>query len=457
MHPITIILAAILLALSIILRSVDIFRFNALGVDTFANLLYSEGFENVPSRLYKVGKIVYPPFLPALLRRLRVFLSTRQLHLVPKFFDILTSLAIFFFTLWLSGNESAALLALLIFTFSPISVINSYGISARNIGSFFFASACLTSYIAMSVSDMKFVMIILAIASSVLMIFTSRIAYKSYYILTVVITFLLPLRNMFAVFLLVSVVSLFLSLLLTRGKFLDDIKGQVFLINFFRKRRAKEKTATKRTALVFYYDLWWCPAILAIIGGADLFLAAWLLTMVSLSFLWPWGEGERHIALANVPASILAGSYLVHQPYLAAALLFLEAVIIIRISIRVLHRRYLVTVDRPLYDLFNSMKNIEGDPLFLCLPTLYNLPLAYFTGKKVLYGESSSQEGVLFQAEVDDSVKTETGVEELASKYPVTHLFVDRSKFPFTIDSNLWNTIIQEECFTVFRRKTGKK
>jgi hypothetical protein len=209
----------------------------------------------------------------------------------------------------------------------------------------------------------------------------------------------------------------------------------------------------KRIALIFYYDLWWCVGILAIIrGAADPFLAIWLLTMVALSFLWSWGEGERHIALGIAPASILIASNLSQQTFLIIPLLLLEASIIVRISIKVLQRKYLVSVDRPLLNLFNAIKNIGDDPLFLCLPSVYSIPLAYFTEKKVLYGENSSREGIFFQAEVDDALKTENGVEELAIKYSVTHLFVDKN-FSSAISSNHWHSIIQEERFDVLTRK----
>jgi len=455
MYLLTIISVAFVLALSIIIRSVDTLRFYALGVDTFANLLYSKRLRDGSLNLYKVGKVVYPPLLPRLLSHLQDHLSVRTLHLIPKLFDVLTSIAVFLFTLWFTGNEFTAFWALLIYTFSPINIINGYGISTRNIGSFFFVLTILASYEAMYDAQFKYAMFLLATASCVLMILTSRIAYKSYFILAIVTFILLPLNSLFGIFLLVSAISLVLCLLITRGEFINDWMGQIFLINFFRKRRAKNSIA-KQIAFVFYYDLWWSIGILAIIEGADLFLATWLSTMVALSFLWPWGEGERHIALGTVPASILAASYLLQQPFITILLLLLEILIIIRISTRVLQGRYIVSVDRSLLNLFNALKEIGNDSLFLCLPPVYSAALAYFAEKKVLYGESSSQEGILFQAEVLDAIKTEGGVEELASKYSVTHIFIDKSNFPLAISYNRWDPIIQEERFSVLRRKNTR-
>ena len=453
MDPMTIMLIAFVLALSILIRSVDTFRFCAFGVDTFANLLYSKKLRNGSLNFYKVGEIVYPQLLPKLLSYLQGWLSERTLHLIPKLFDILTSITIFLFTLWFSGNEFIAFLALLIYTFSPINVINGYGISTRNIGSFFFVFTLLASYIAMFNSQIKWLMFAIAIASCTLMMFTSRIAYKTYSLLVLVTAILSPLNRIFAIFLLIAVISFVLCLLITRGKFVNDVRGQIFLINFFRNRRDKEKPTIKRIASVFYYNLWWCVGILAIFNGADVFLVTWLCTVVALSFLWPWGEGERHIALGIAPASILTASYLSQQLFIIIPLLLLEISIIIRSSIKVLQGRFLVSVDQSLLSLFNAIKEIEDDSSVLCLPPVYSAPLTYFTGKKVLYGESSSREGILFQAEVLDAIKTQSGLEELVQKYPVTHLFVDENKFPLVINSDQWDPMIQGERFAVFRRK----
>jgi len=72
----------------------------------------------------------------------------------------------------------------------------------------------------------------------------------------------------------------------------------------------------------------------------------------------------------------------------------------------------------------------------------------------VLYGESSSQDGVLFQVEVLDAMKTQSLFEELASKYSVTHLFIDKKKrCPLPLDYNRWATMLQEESFAVLARK----
>lgn len=455
MSPTAIILAIFLLALSIIIRSVDIFKFSAFGIDTFANLLYAKRLEKGEVNLYTVGKIVYPPFLPRLLYYLKSLVSVRKLHLIPKLFDLLTSIVVFLFTFLLSGNESTALIALLICTFSPINVVNGYGIGTRNIGSFFLVSAILASYIAAFDSWGGYTMFIAAVFSGVLMMLTSRIAYKSFFLLAIAAAVLLSVNLHFGTFLFAAGLSLTLCLLLTRGEFLDDVKGHVFLINFFRKRRGKDKFSIKRLALVFYYDLWWLIGVLAVFYGADLFLATWLIMIVALSFLWPWGEGERHIALAVAPGSILAALYLTHQPLLIVPVLLFEILIIFRFSVRVLRGRVLVSVDRTLLNVFGAIKKLASDSLFLCLPTVYSAAVAYFTEKKVLYGESSSQEGVLFQAEVLDAIKTRDGLDELAQKYSVTHLFVDKTRSEFTADTKLWEPIVQEERFAVFRRVKG--
>ncbi len=455
MSPTTIILAVLLLALSMAIRCVDIFRFSAFGVDTFANLLYARRRKKEEISLYRVGKIVYPQLLPRLLYYLSNKVSVWKLHVIPKLFDLFTSIVVFLFTFWLSGNEFTALIALLIYTFSPINIVNGYGIGTRNIGSFFLVSAILESYIAGFDSLIGYTMFVLAVLSGLLMMLSSRIAYKSFFLLAIVAAFLWPVNVRFGIFLLAAGLSLALCLLLTRGKFVDDVKGHIFLVNFFRKRRGKEKFSIKRLALVFYYDLWWLVGGLAVIYDAELFLATWLIVIVALSFLWPWGEGERHIALAVAPGSVLAASYLTHRPLLIVPVLLFEILIIIRFSVRVLGGRVLVSVDRTLLNVFGAIKKMGGDSLFLCLPTVYSGAVAYFTEKKVLYGESSSREGVLFQAEVLDAIDSEDSLEELVEKYSVTHIFVDKTRFQFTADAKLWEPIIQEERFAVLRRVDG--
>jgi hypothetical protein len=288
------------------------------------------------------------------------------------------------------------------------------------------------------------------------MMLTSRIAYKSYFLLAIAMIPLSPLSAPFQMVLLVSAISLVLCLLVTRGGFIKDCKAQIFLINFFRKRKEKEKSLMKRITLIFYYDLWWCIGILAIINGANLFLATWLCAMLTLSFLWPWGEGERHVAFAVVPASILVASILYQQVFIVIPVLILEIFVLVRISINVLRGRHHISIDRSLQNLLNIIKNVEGDPLFLCLPLFYSFPIAYSTKKKVLYGDGTSQKGILFQAEMLNAVKTESSLEELSSKYPVTHLFVDKNYFTLTINAESWEPVIQDDRFGIFTKKTQK-
>jgi len=467
---ITIILVAFVLVLSIILRSVDVLRFYAFGSDTFGNLLYSKWLGDSSFNLYKVGRIVYPPFLPKLLYHLQRRLSLRLLHLIPKIFDLLTSLAVFLFTLWLSGSEFIAFLALLFYTFSPVNVISAWGISTRNIGSFFLMFTLFTSYVAIANTNVRYIMPLLAIVSGTLMMLTSRIAYKSYYIIVVATVILWPIKIQFSMFLLIAVLSSILCLLITKRGFIDQLKEQIFLINYFKNRRkekGKKESMWKQITVkfdIFKFDLWWIAGVLAFIYSVsthslndfNLFLSTWLFTIIALSFLWPWGEGERHIMLGTAPASILAASYLSEQPLIIIPFLAVETFIIARRSLLLLKGKDLVSVDRHLLKFFNTMKETMGESLILCLPPVYSFTVAYLTEKKVLFGDGASQEGIHFQSKVIDSTKTEKDMEELVEKYSVTHLFVDKNHFPLSISSNKWEPVLHEENFIVLRRKDGK-
>jgi hypothetical protein len=453
MYLTTIVSAAAILLLSLALRSVDIFKFHAFGVDTYANLLYAKKLKDGQLNLYKVGKIVYPPLLPRLLYYLTDRISVRIQHIIPKLFDLLTSMTVFWFTLWFSGNEFTAILALLIFTLSPINIVNGFGIGTRSLGLFFLTVTMLASYAAMFSGQFNYVMFAVAITSGVLMMLSSRIAYKSYFALVGVTIGLIPLNLFFGVFAIVAVASLSLTLLITLGGFVDDFKGQIFLVNFFRKRKSKNKSFKKRIPRVFYYDLSWCIGLSAIASGVDVFLWTWLVAMVALSFLWIWGEGERHIALGTAPAAILAAMFAFQKPLILVPFLLVDVLVILRISLRVLKGRTLVSLDDRLLNLLNSIKEVKGDSLFLCLPPVYSAPLAYFANKKVLYGESSSREGVLFQTEVLDALNTAEGVDDLVAKFGVTHLFIDQKNLKITTNSNHWETLIQDEPFAVLRWK----
>jgi hypothetical protein len=241
-------------------------------------------------------------------------------------------------------------------------------------------------------------------------------------------------------------------MLLTRGHLLDDFKGQIFLIRFFGHRKTK-RSIMKQVALVFYYDLSWCIAVLAVINGASLFLVMWLCMIIAISFSWPWGEGERHIALGTVAASILAATVVSNQIFVIIPLFLAETAVILRTSIRILRNRCLISVDERLLEVFDDIKSQSDNSLFLCLPPVYSFATAYFTQKKVLYGDGTSQDGVLFQAQVLDATNTEEGLNLLTSQYPVTHLFVDRNTFPMAINSDQWESLLRKERFEVLKRR----
>ncbi len=446
MELITVSFAVTILAFSALIRSVDILKFKSFGVDTFGILNYCRWLKSKTSRIYKVGENpAYPNLLPRVLNYLH--LPLRISHFVPKFFDLLMSIELFLFTNWLTGNESIALLAIAIYAVTPINVTSCYGMGARSIGSFFFSSALIASYVAMVELDYlsKMVFLIVAACSVLLLLNSNRIAYKSYFVL---VPFLLSPATYF-----VALIGISLCMVVSRKEFLDDLKGQVFLIKYFKNSSLKEKSVKKRVALIFYYSLWWCIGLIAVAKGANYFLSIWLCTIVALSFIWPWGEGERHIALSSIPASILSASMIYQQP-LFASIFLIETAILTRITIKLLKGKYLVSVDEELSTLFSAMKSMLNErSLVLCLPPAYSAAVAYYADKKVLDGVGSTKEGILFQEEVHQRIRTEEGLENLTSKYEATHIFIDRREFFQFVPNNKWKLTIKKGRFEVLERK----
>ena len=444
MELITVLLAVAILAFSALIRSMDILKFKSFGVDTFGILDYCRWLKSRTSNVYRVGKNpAYPNFLPRLINSLH--LPLRVSHLIPKFFDLLTSIELFLFTNWLTGNESIALLAIAIYTVTPINIVSCYGMGTRSIGSFFFSSALIASYVAMVELDhlLGMMFLIVAILSVLLLMNSNRIAYKSYFIM---VPFLLSPTAYLA-----ALIGISLCMVVSRKEFLDDLKGQIFLIKYFRNSRLKEKSVKKRVALIFYYSLWWCTGLFAVAKGADYFLSIWLCATVALSFIWAWGEGERHIALSSIPASILSASIMYQQP-LFAPIILVEIAIVTRTTINLLKGKYLVSVDKELSTVFSTMKKtLNEKSLVLCLPPAYSAAVAYHTDKKVLDGVGTTEEGILFQEEVQQRIKTEEELENLASQYEATHVFVDR-KMSQSFLGVKWKSEIKSGRFEVLER-----
>lgn len=87
------------------------------------------------------------------------------------------------------------------------------------------------------------------------------------------------------------------------------------------------------------------------------------------------------------------------------------------------------------------------------MPLEYSAVVALQANKRVLYGESTSREGILFQAEVADASKIQGGVEALYIKYHISNLFIDKNRFPLAGIGTQWEALFEDDRFILLRRK----
>lgn len=225
--------------LAFIVRFVPrLLRLNAIDSDTYFHLLYAKAIRengfHIPKRYPRVildHKSDYPFLYHTLLALFPIDLREWAERLTPATFDTLSLFAVYLFSGWvqqqnpsLSSLTNLPIWTAIIFALSPhilrLGVGPIYCGSPRLVGQFLYVLHILTAYMAFSAHNVGFLLISL-LAGSVLVI-TAQFSSQVFIFFGILFClFISPY------YFLLILGSLLLSIVLTKGKTLDVLKGHV--------------------------------------------------------------------------------------------------------------------------------------------------------------------------------------------------------------------------------------
>ncbi|MFN8476918.1 MAG: hypothetical protein U0074_03700 [Kouleothrix sp.] len=290
-----------------LVRSYFLLRYGWAGGDTYYHFVLAEqiriaGIAQLINKRFVVPEAVdYPPLLPFLLSRMPPGYVRRFQYIAPLS-DTLTLIVVIAAAYWW-WNPGAALISGLVYSLTPYTFDMAYSLNPRPIGNLFM-SLVLIALVSPAPGIWP---IALAAVCGCLVLLTHRLTAQSF-------AACLAIFALFNVGYAIGVTALAvgLAVLVSRRLYLISMKGH---ISFLRAIGF-----AKCSAVNFYNNFIRIvsgnPYILLIVGMGiwgsvfDLqrqILAAWVMTLLLLAQLWPFGEGDRHFANASSSVALLIG------------------------------------------------------------------------------------------------------------------------------------------------------
>jgi hypothetical protein len=427
-------------------RFFPIYKLKWLGIDTFYHLQVAKiirkqgGLPKTIDNFLIKEDYNYPPFIHILLS----FFDGKhdqKLQFITPIFDIVTGILIFICVRELF-NESAAVVTLIIYIVTPIVIDNSIVLSPRGIASNFFSLSLLLLILFLVSNCWYFVLLSLLFAALVHL--THRLATQTLWVTYISLSLFLWSAVPFVV--LCS--ALILSIILTRGYYIKSLRGH---IQFIQKMVSYSLNPATRNRVsnrlpepqIFLFNAPIIVAAFALDLNSQVLVEKYFsivsITILSLSILWIFGEGYRHISLGIVPLGIVSSKLLLDP--LGNKLLFIVIFVSFLFYIIKMYRLFTDKtsngiVDKCFIDCCEYLKiHKKIDDIILCLPFDHTYHVMYFTDGIVLHASGGEGKGLEFNYNLRQKLKDE-GVNYLLNKYHPTWLLsvdcLDSLKYPAT-------------------------
>lgn len=290
-----------------LVRSYFLLRYGWAGSDTYYHFVLAEqiriaGMAKLSNKRFVVPEAVdYPPLLPFLISRVPPGYVRRLQYLAP-FTDTLTLIMVIATAYWW-WNPSAALISGLVYSLTPYTFDMAYSLNPRPIGNLFMSLVL----IALVSPKPGIWTIALATVGGSLVLLTHRLTAQSFAACLAIFALFNPGHAIS-----VAALAAGLAVLVSRRWYVVSVKGHIAFLRAIGFAQC--------SAVNFYNNfiriVTGNPHILLIMGlgiwGSFLdverhILAAWVMTLLLLALLWPFGEGDRHFANASSSVALLIG------------------------------------------------------------------------------------------------------------------------------------------------------
>jgi len=405
------------LAVGFYLRAYLLTKYRYVGKDTFYHLVVSQIMRKEGRIPKKIDQFVvpeeydYPPLFHLLLSRFDKRYHER-LQILSPVFDILTAVVIYTFCAY-TQNHFIAFAATMIYLVTPFTLDTSYNLGPRSMANLFLVLSITTLIIYTNGNSL--IALGISIVSATMVLLTHRLTTQSLVFVllscSVVTKALLPI--------LVIILAILLSIVVTKGGYLNVLKGHLKFITTFGKKTIHQPVL-KTISTAFsspIYVLFNIPIIIFIIpflltptsgNGVYSLILIWAFALTILSILWIMGEGIRHMTNAVGAYAVAAAIWSNEHTMLYLYLIILISLVFCIIKIRRLEKDPSISgvVTDDMMKSFEYIRlNKSPNDILLCLPLDLTYNAAYFTECKMLQSSGGFAKGLEFNQKLHGTVK----------------------------------------------------
>ncbi len=415
------------------------------GVDTWkllemADIIRKNGKlpKTIPDKYLIAGPFDYPPIFLYILSFFRKeFLEKNQWWISP-FINALHSIIVFAITYFLTGNVLVASIAQIVYSLTPIVIIESSQLSVRSFSQLIFSLTLLTMLLSLHYQVPAF--LILTLFMSVVLVLSHKFALQALVFLNLAFS----AWTLNFIYISIPLLAVLIAIVISKGYYLTVLKGHFAILSFFRKNidyrfahqiRGIENKQNKNPDFINKMcNLLQRIPLLSLFGSNSfvflLFLMLILigkttaLSFVNLSstvydFLLVWfvclfivaafinlikpirflGEAERYLEYSAVPTAILLAvlfnAALNSQNGLMYGALFIIWAIALAYIPTLLIQRSLVLKDKErsihkdLWEMMDYINNLDENIRIATIPLYLISPVSYFVNCKILSTESA--------------------------------------------------------------------
>ena len=389
------------------------------GVDVWTHLLYLKEYhkqkgipKEIGSPFLVSGSYDYPPAFISILSLFPFRMVEKFEFLFSPIFDVAHIILIFFLSYFLSGSIPIAITVQALYVLTPIIVIENSSATPRSLGYTLF-TIVMMSMILYSQSGNNLFLIPAFIAGAFIFL-THRFTTQGFLFFSII--FSLVEKNL--AYFLVFVASLIIAIFVSRGFYLQVLRGHLGNLKFWRDNiayrfahqvRGNIKASSTKDFVFRIYNqfLKFPPFVLAITNPWTLpvlwiflfetpknFITERLIIWVVISYVFAvltiWvpklrflGEGQRYLELSAFPAAYISSAFLFEKGGI-----FVPAFIIVGIcafmTIVVIQRKAIVkeklrSVTPEMEKMFSYLKSLEKKPKLLCIPHQITTNVIYHT------------------------------------------------------------------------------
>lgn len=449
------------------------------GVDVWSRMIEAEYIRKnnhlIPMRKISNGFILegyfnYPPVLPWLLS----FIPKKTLFHIQGFiaplFDAFQNILVFVIALQLTGRMEIAILAQVIYATIPLAVLENSYLTPRSLGYLNFTLAFYPLFLYSLVPNPLY--LIIGFVFALLCFFTHKFAAQS--LLFICIFFSIIDRNIF--YLAIFFSAMITAIVVSKGYYLRILEGHIANIYFWVKNykfrfahqvRGLQEDRKKRdfVSIIYYLlgkftpvillgmNLWTLLPIFLLLNSVFHFgfipneilinpiffkMAIWAvfcylfaITIISVKYFHPIGEGQRYLEMAFVPIAILSAvifSTLFQAQYGFMAIFFFVGMLLGNIIVTIIAQWIGIIRDKyrslqaDMNDVFAFINKIKPEPRILCIPHQITTMVIYNTKAQVLV---DIQAGTL-QKISDVYPVLQKPIKEIAKKYNLNILVLKK-------------------------------